>query len=143
MVQRDICKTLRQVGVLARLGEDVKSGKIPDAVLQYRQGLNLQPNNLKAANNLAWILATSQDSKVRRPEEALLIAKNIVKATKEQNPDALDTLAAAQAASGNFESAVQTINKAMLLIKPGQLPALKNQLRVRLDSYKNRKPHIE
>ena len=121
----------------------VKSGKIPDAVLQYRQGLNLQPNNLKAANNLAWILATSQDSKVRRPEEALLMAKNIVKATKEQNPDALDTLAAAQAASGNFESAVQTINKAMLLIKPGQLPALKNQLRVRLDSYKNRKPHIE
>ena len=121
----------------------VKSGKTPDAVLQYRQGLNLQPNNLKAANNLAWILATSQDSKVRRPEEALLMAKNIVKATKEQNPDALDTLAAAQAASGNFESAVQTINKAMLLIKPGQLPALKNQLRVRLDSYKNRKPHIE
>ena len=121
----------------------MKSGKIPDAVLQYRQGLNLQPNNLKAANNLAWILATSQDSKVRRPEEALLMAKNIVKATKEQNPDALDTLAAAQAASGNFESAVQTINKAMLLIKPGQLPALKNQLRVRLDSYKNRKPHIE
>ena len=121
----------------------MKSGKIPDAVLQYRQGLNLQPNNLKATNNLAWILATSEDSKVRRPEEALLMAKNIVKATKEQNPDALDTLAAAQAASGNFESAVQTINKAMLLIKPGQLPALKNQLRVRLDSYKNRKPHIE
>ena len=122
---------------------NVRSGNVPDALLRYRQGLKLQPDNLKAANNLAWLLATSQDSKARRPQEALLMAQNIVRITKGQNPDALDTLAAAQAASGDFESAIKTINKAMLLIKTGQLPALTNQLKVRLNSYKNRKPHVE
>ena len=122
---------------------NVRSGNVPDALLRYRQGLKLQPDNLKAANNLAWLLATSQDSKARRPKEALLMAQKIVRATKEQNPDALDTLAAAQAASGDFESAVKTINKAMLLNKTGQLPALTKQLKARLDSYNNRKPHVE
>ena len=71
------------------------------------------------------------------------MAQKIVTATKEQNPDALDTLAAAQAASGDFESAIKTVNKAMILIKPGQFPALINQLKARLDSYQNRKPHVE
>ncbi|MFL2480412.1 MAG: ASPIC/UnbV domain-containing protein [Verrucomicrobiales bacterium] len=122
---------------------NVKSGNIPNALLLYRQGLKTQPDNLKAANNLAWLLATCQDAKVRNPKEALLIAQKIVRATKEQNSDALDTLAAAQAACGDFESAIKTVNKAILLIKTGQLPALTNQLKARLDSYQNRKPHIE
>jgi len=122
---------------------NVKSGNIPDALLRYRQGLKIRPDNLKAANNLAWLLATSHDVKARRPEEALIMANKIVSATKEKNPDALDTLAAAQAALGNFESAIKTINKALLLIKTGQLPALKNQLQARLNSYQNKKPHVE
>ena len=122
---------------------NVRLGNVPDALLRYRQGLKLQPDNLKAANNLAWLLATSQDSKARKPKEALLIAQKIVRLTKEQNSDALDTLAAAQAASGDFESAVKTINKAILLIKTGQLPALTKQLKARLNSYNNRNPHVE
>ena len=122
---------------------NVKSGNIPNALLLYRQGLKTQPDNLKAANNLAWLLATCQDAKVRNPKEALLIAQKIVRATKEQNSDALDTLAAAQAACGDFGSAIKTVNKAILLIKTGQLPALTNQLKARLDSYQNRKPHVE
>ena len=122
---------------------NVRLGNVPDALLRYRQGLKLQPDNLKAANNLAWLLAASQDSKARKPKEALLIAQKIVRLTKEQNSDALDTLAAAQAASGDFESAVKTINKAILLIKTGQLPALTKQLKARLNSYNNRNPHVE
>ena len=122
---------------------NVRLGNVPDALLRYRQGLKLQPDNLKAANNLAWLLAPSQDSKARKPKEALLIAQKIVRLTKEQNSDALDTLAAAQAASGDFESAVKTINKAILLIKTGQLPALTKQLKARLNSYNNRNPHVE
>ena len=122
---------------------NVKSGNIPNALLLYRQGLKTQPDNLKAANNLAWLLATCQDAKVRKPKEALLIAQKIVSVTKEKNSDALDTLAAAQAACGDFESAIKTVNKALLLIKTGQLPALTNQLKARLDSYQNRKPHVE
>ncbi len=122
---------------------NVRLGNVPNALLRYRQGLKAQPDNLKAANNLAWLLATSQDAKARKPKEALLMAQKIVSATKEKNPDALDTLAAAQAASGDFESATKTVNKAILLIKPGQLPALINQLKARLDSYQNRKPHVE
>ena len=43
----------------------------------YRKGLNVEPNNIKALNNLAWLLATSPDNNVKDASQALSIAKKI------------------------------------------------------------------
>jgi TPR repeat protein len=70
----------------------------------------------KAFNNLAWILATSDDPAIRNGPSALSLAKKGVAATERKNPSALDTLAAAYAASGEFEKAVNAELEAIALL---------------------------
>ena len=62
-------------------------------------------------NNLAWLLLTSRESRMRDPERALVLAK----AAAKMQPEAhiLDTLATAYWANGYIESAVATELKAL------------------------------
>ena len=57
------------------------------------------------AANLAWILATSADDRVRNGPEALAIAESLGGA-KSDDPTTLDVLGAALAANGRFPDAV-------------------------------------
>lgn len=47
------------------------------AVSRYKTGLALLPDNKFAANNLAWLLATHPDDRVRNPAEALAMARKL------------------------------------------------------------------
>ena len=85
------------------------------------------------ANELAWLLATHSNSKIRNPDEALRLALSAAQATKNGQADVLDTLAAAQAATGDFVTAIKTVDEA---IKVAQ--ATKNQRRLQ-DLQKRRK----
>jgi tetratricopeptide (TPR) repeat protein len=83
----------------------------PRESLRYlREALRLSPKNVEAANNLAWLLATSHDSSLRDPDEAIRLIERI--ALESQDPDLLDTLAAAYAAAGRFDAAVTTADRA-------------------------------
>jgi len=76
------------------------------AVAEYRAGLAaLSAPPPKAANDLAWILATSPDDAVRDGAEAKRIASAVVQATGERQSEALSTLAAACAELGELEAA--------------------------------------
>lgn len=67
-----------------------------------------------AMNSLAWVLATSRDPTVRRPQEALRLAEELIQQQNDTPPAALlDTLAAAQAACGNARQAEQTQRQAI------------------------------
>ena len=54
---------------------------------------------------LAWVLSSHPDSSIRRPDEAIELARLAVELTN-RDPSALDALAAACAAAGRFEEAV-------------------------------------
>jgi len=75
-------------------------GRIEEAVGCYRQTLQLKPDFTMALNNLAWTLSTSPDSKIQNPVEAVQLAKKACQLTSFENPNTLDTLAAAYAAAG-------------------------------------------
>jgi tetratricopeptide (TPR) repeat protein len=66
-------------------------------------------------NDLAWLLATSQDAALRNGSEAVALASHAVRLTREHEPMLLGTLAAAHAEAGDFDKAVETQQRAVEL----------------------------
>ena len=91
----------------------VASGKKSGAAEEYRRVLAAKPDTIDALSNLAFILATCSDEKVRNGNEAVRFAERAVSLTDGKHPMALSTLAAAYAEAGRFPDAVATCNKAM------------------------------
>jgi len=101
------------LGALYENGDGVPPDPV-EAVNWYRQAV--AQNDASAMNNLALLLATSNNPHVRNPQEAVTLASKAVAAAN--NPDYLDTLAAAYFANGQTDKAVETEKKA-LLMSPG------------------------
>src|SRR6266478_9952952 len=68
-------------------------------------------------NNLAWILATSENSSIRNGPNAVFFGEKAVAATHRKKPRILDTLAAAYAEASQFEKAVKTEQEAIALVQ--------------------------
>lgn len=103
--------------LLTQAGIDFESvGEPARAIANYERALREAVINPIAANNLAWILSTARNEKLRQPARALELARRC--ATLEpDNPSILSTLAAAQAATGEFNEAVTTLQHAIKLAR--------------------------
>ena len=86
--------------------------KTREAIGQYREVLSLQPDSVEALNNLAWLLATSSDDKLRDGTEAVRLAERACRLTQFKEAGQLGTLAGAYAEAGRFVEAVATAEKA-------------------------------
>ena len=65
-------------------------------------------------NNFAWLLATSPDAGVRDPDKALRLARRAVEISAERPvPHYRGTLAAAEAATGDFAAALDSLREAL------------------------------
>ncbi len=91
---------------LARLGDDGQ------AVEHFRRALAMKPGWADAAEELAWLLATSEDRAVRDGPAAVRLATLAVRASGSKSPGPLDALAAALAETGDFERAAATARRA-------------------------------
>ena len=89
------------------------------------------------ANNLAWILATTDDPQYRNGKEAVQLAEKVSKASEYQDAGYLDTLAAAYAQAGRFAEAVHWQTRAIELVAA----PLKPDYQSRLEVYQRRKPY--
>jgi tetratricopeptide (TPR) repeat protein len=72
-------------------------------------------DSVRAWTFLGWTFATSPEPRMRDAKAALDLSQRAVALTKRQDPLALDTLAAAQAAGGHYNDAVQTAQAALTL----------------------------
>jgi tetratricopeptide (TPR) repeat protein/mono/diheme cytochrome c family protein len=94
-------------------GIEAVRGNRAASARHFREAVRLAPNNPGYLNGLAWILATTGDPAVRDPKTAVQAAERVAQLTRYGNASVLDTLAAAYAAAGRFDRAIQTIDAAL------------------------------
>ena len=96
---------------------------------------------VRAYNFIGWAFAMSPKDNLLDPEAAIAFAKHAVEITKEQDPSALDTLAAAQAANGKYKEAAQTAQAAIKLANSQDNKPLADAISERLQLYQKEKPY--
>lgn len=114
-----------------------KQGLFADAIKALDVALEKTPEAELLHNGKAWILATCSDDAVRDGRLAVEHATKACELTEFEDPSYLDTLAASHAEAGNFESAIQQIQRAMELTTD---EAQRQRFAARMDLYTNRKP---
>ena len=120
------------------LGQEVAKNPA-EAVKWFR--LAAEQGNVDAGNNLAWILAVSNDAALRNGKEAVKWATKICVATGYGDWQKLDTLAAAFAEAGEFQKAVEYQQMALDRCK-GPVD-LRTAAQERLKLYQQGKPFRE
>jgi tetratricopeptide (TPR) repeat protein len=115
-------------------------GKHAEAVADYNKAMKLHPKDPGILNNLAWVLATSPDEKVRDGKRAVAMATEACELTDYKLPHILSTLASAYAETGDFETAIKWSSKAVELGKDDEE---KESLKKELESYHAHKPWRE
>lgn len=125
----------------ANLGHALlQDGRAREAVSAFERALALQPDYPLAQNNLAWVLATHPDATLRDGPRAVTIAQQVCLAHGEKNVSFYRTLAAAYAAAGSFDKAVETANKALELSKGQANPAFTSSVEKERNLYESRTP---
>jgi hypothetical protein len=77
-----------------------------------RRAAALAPDDTAVLNDMAWVLATCAEDSLRDAPAALEIAHRVARLTAERDATMLDTLAAAEAATGQFAAAQRTAARA-------------------------------
>ena len=115
-------------------------GKHAEAVADYELALKLDPKDTGVLNNLAWVLATSKNDKVRDAKKSIEYGTQACELTEYKKPHILSTLASGYAEAGDFETAIKWSTKAVEL---GKGTENDEQLQKELEGYKEKKPWRE
>jgi len=130
--------------VYASLGKNwFLMGNVNRGISYWHRALELDPAHIGALNDLARVLATTEDTKLRNPTDAVKYARSACELTRFNRPVFLDSLALAYAAAGNFPEAVKTAEKAVQLAEAMGKKGLAEEIRKRLDLYKSGRPYRE
>jgi len=90
-------------------------GNATNAETHFQQAIKLKPDYLAALNELAWLLATHPDAKIRNGQKAVQLAQQACKLSGGKEARYWGTLDAAYAEAGRFPEAIQTAEKARTL----------------------------
>ncbi|QGJ71992.1 Hypothetical protein PBC10988_37050 [Planctomycetales bacterium 10988] len=117
----------------------VSEGRHEEAISDYRETLKRDAKDVGALNNLAWLLSTSPEDKLRDGKEAMGYALMAASETEYEQAFILSTLAATFAEQGDFEQAMRWMDRAMAVADDD----LKTQLKEEKDLYEQKKPWRE
>jgi tetratricopeptide (TPR) repeat protein len=115
-----------QAALLGRLARE------SEAAAAYREALRRGDRSPEVLNNLAWLLAAARDPGLHSPHEAVRLAREAAELTENADPRVLDTLAAAHAAAGQRNAAIDAARRALALAEAQDRPALARAIRERL-----------
>jgi Flp pilus assembly protein TadD len=115
------------------------SGHFREALAAWRRAHELDPRDLEAPMQLAFLLATCPDPSLRNGAEALALAQQVARA-RPDDVAALDVLAAAQAEQGQWDEALATIRRAIAIAEQKRIPGLA-VLRERESRYARQQPY--
>ncbi|PKN19708.1 MAG: hypothetical protein CVU71_04865 [Deltaproteobacteria bacterium HGW-Deltaproteobacteria-6] len=80
-------------------------GNFKNSIFDLEKAFKLNPSNITALNDYAWLLATCSEKPYRNGEKSVQLAEKAVVVSR--SAGTLDTLAAAYAETGRFEDAVK------------------------------------
>jgi tetratricopeptide (TPR) repeat protein len=118
---QDCNEALRQYpgcveAALLRASINVRLGKYAEALKEFNYLISLHPRPVtlaRALSDRAWFQATCPDSSFRNGQQAVKDAKAACSIMRWKDEDMIDTLAAAYAETGDFDSAVQYVSQAL------------------------------
>ena len=113
-------------------------GKYAEAAQEFDAVIHQKENFWRAYQEKAWLLATCADGAIRDGDEAMLLAEKACDLTKQRQARCFETLAAAQAETGQFETAIQSQSKAIELSK---VVADRPEMQERLEMYQSERPY--
>jgi len=118
------------------------AGKPKEAIQALREARAALPNVPVLTHRLAWLLATSVRDDLRNPQEALQLARNLYEG-RTPTADNLTLLAAAFAASGDFDQATAHARNALSLAKARSDTAAVGRIEGQLRFYESGRPYRE
>jgi tetratricopeptide (TPR) repeat protein len=120
-----------------------QKGRYKEAIRFWNMALELEPGNIPILNSAAWLLATTDDTSIEDANRAIEFSERACELTRYKDPSILDTLAAAYAASGRFEDAISTANKAVDYAKAAGYKDLANDIQERIKLYQARQRYYQ
>jgi tetratricopeptide (TPR) repeat protein len=109
-------------------------GETVDAIAELRRAVDLAPDWVPGLIDLAWVLATASDDRLRNAGEAVRLAERARAAAGGGDASVLDVLGVAYAAAGRFEDAIPAAQAALALNPPEPFAA---EIRARLVLYRH------
>lgn len=92
-------------------------GRYAQAIAAFSAAAERRPDDADLTRELALALATAPDAQARDAKRALLLAQRLCESSRFSDPMHLETLAAAQAATGAFASAADTAGRAITIVE--------------------------
>jgi protein O-mannosyl-transferase len=140
LFQHTLSVTQNNVLIQGALGEALYfRGEVDQAVVHFQEAIRLNPPlGLAGA---AWVMATTSNPQFLNGAKAVELAKLANQMTSYQQPETLDTLAAAYAAAGNFPEAISTAERGVELARAGGRSDLAREIQARLALYRQGRPY--
>lgn len=107
------------------------------AVTDFREAIRLNPDRAAVLNELAWLYATAPDSEFRSGDQAVKLATRSCELADWNDYSYLDTLAAAYAELGDYQSAIKWQSKSLQIAPEGR----KEEARNRLELFREKQPY--
>ena len=118
-------------------------GQTREAVTNYDQAIKSEPKLVAALNNLAWILATDPDEKIRNGARSVELAERACEITDWKQPFLMGTLAAGYAEAGRFTNAVAIAERACAVARSNKLEDVARRNEELIEMYRAGKPYHE
>jgi len=114
------------------------TGRLDEAVEHLGAALHYNRRLLAPLNRMVWDLATSPNAETRDPAKAVRLAECAAEIVGRKDAVTLSTLAAAYAAAGRFDRAIDTAERARAWAVEAGHEKLADGIRRRLAQYRNR-----
>jgi tetratricopeptide (TPR) repeat protein len=118
-------------------------GKYDIAIENWTKATELKPDDAALLNNLAWLLATANETTAENAAKAIELAQRACKLTGYNEAVYLDTLGAAYAAAGKFEEAKAMAEKAFSIAMASGQEKTTSEIEKRIKLYEAGQPYRE
>jgi tetratricopeptide (TPR) repeat protein len=115
-------------------------GHYDQAMKNFNRVLEIDPNNAKADNNIAYAIISRADAAQHDISRALELARRAAELTDSNDPEILDTLADCYYRNGQADLAVKTAEKAIEWAVLKDNKQLADSIRKKLPLYKKQSP---